>query len=401
MQHRRQSRRDDDIDGIDQSVQGRSQIGVRLLRECSLPPRGVVLCSCVREYRTPWCSGLVARPRKTFERASVDALVDALHVLGIEARVVDDRNADAVVEIGASRLIVEAKSIVTASSARHVADDVARRGEATIVVADRIADGAKQLFRHANVDFYDRRGDLRILRPPVVIDVSLPTPAAARPRSSGPLSSQVAKEVAITCLLTPDRPHGVREVAAYVDRAPSAVSTAMADLRAEGLLTSAGEPLIPELLHELAARWRRHRVPLADVPRPGNGRVNEQLDLGLDDVAHETGWALTDTVAASSWGMPVVARGDHPPDFYVPSDAHLRRARALLGEATNPDRPACTVAIAPVRLACSKRVDHARTSGQVWPVANHIVVALDLAQDRARGLEILEQWHPEGIVRAW
>ena len=345
-------------------------------------------------------------PRKAFERAAVDALVDALHALGIEARGVeargvDDRSADAVVEIGASRLIVEAKSVVTASSARHVAEDLARRGAPTIIVADRIADGAKQLFRHANVDFYDRRGDLRILRPPVVIDVSLLTPAAARPRSSGPLSSQVAKEVAITCLLTPDRPHGVREVAAYIDRAPSAVSTAMADLRAEGLLTSAGEPLTPELFHELAARWRRHRVPLADVPRPGNGRVNEQLDLGLDDVVHGTGWALTDTVAASSSGMPVVARGDHPPDFYVPSDAHLRRARALLGEATNPDRPACTVAIAPVRLACSKRVDHARTSGQVWPVANHIVVALDLAQDRARGLEILEQWHPEGIVRAW
>ena len=64
----------------------------------------------------------------TFEQAAVDALVDALKALGIKARIVDDRRADAVVEIGASRLIVEAKSVVTASAARHVADDLARRG---------------------------------------------------------------------------------------------------------------------------------------------------------------------------------------------------------------------------------------------------------------------------------
>jgi len=34
-------------------------------------------------------------------------------------------------------------------------------------------------------------------------------------------------------------------------------------------------------------------------------------------------------------------------------------------------------------------------------LANHIVVALDIAQDQARGLEALDQWQPEGIVRAW
>ena len=82
--------------------------------------------------------------------------------------------------------------------------------------------------------FYDRRGELRILRPPIVIDVVVPSEAMARGRSVGPLSSQVAKEVAITCLLTPDRPHGVREVAAYIERVPSAVSTAMAGLARKG-----------------------------------------------------------------------------------------------------------------------------------------------------------------------
>ncbi len=113
------------------------------------------------------------------------------------------------------------------------------------------------------------------------------------------------------------------------------------------------------------------------------------------------GWALTDTLAAASWGMPIVARGDHPPDFYVPSETELRAARSLLGDASDPNVRACTVVVAPVRLACLRRVDHSKTTGERWPVANHIVVALDIAQDRARGLEALEQWQPEGIVRAW
>ena len=57
--------------------------------------------------------------------------------------------------------------------------------------------------------------------------------------------------------------------------------------------------------------------------------------------------------------------------------------------------------MAPVRLACLRRVDHSKTTGERWPLAYHIIVALDIAQDRARGLEALELWQPEGIVRAW
>ena len=339
-------------------------------------------------------------PASAFGQDAVEALVDALQQLGVEARRVTDGAAGLEVEAGGTRLVVEAKSVVTAADgARHVQSANRDRGE--IVVADRIAAGAKELFRQVGVNFYDRRGELRVLHAPIVIDVVLPSQARSRSGSTGPLSSQVAKEVAITCLLTPDQPHRVREVASYIERAPSAVSTSMANLRSEGLLTSAGEPSVPDLFYELVAVWRRGPVSLAALPRPGSGRINEQLDLGLDEVEHSVGWVLTDTLAAASWRMPGVARGDYPPDFYLPSEAHLRRARSLLGEASSAEGRACTVAVAPVRLVCLRRVDHAHISGEVWPVANHIVVALDLAQDRARGLEILDQWHPKDIVRAW
>ncbi len=43
----------------------------------------------------------------------------------------------------------------------------------------------------------------------------------------------------------------------------------------------------------------------------------------------------------------------------------------------------------------------AELSHHGFAVANHIVVALDLAQDRGRGREILEGWDPEGQVRVW
>lgn len=85
----------------------------------------------------------------------------------------------------------------------------------------------------------------------------------------------------------------------------------------------------------------------------------------------------------------------------MPSESALRAAFSHLGEATNPESRACTAAVAPVRLACLRRADHSQTTGEQWPLANHIVVALDIAQDQARGLEVLDQWQPEGIVRAW
>jgi hypothetical protein len=348
-------------------------------------------------------------PRRTTDALQQDAqqaLLDALTELGVDARVAtdprrSDDGPDFLVDVGGVTFAVEAKSLVTGADRGLLARRFRGWGLPGIVVADRIAGDAKAAMRKFGLNYFDRRGELRIVAPPLIIDTIVPGVARSGGVPAGPLTSQVAKEVAIASLLTPDRPHGVREMAAYIERAPSAVSNAMAQLREDGLLTSRGEPVVPDLFHELAAVWRRSPFPLADLPKPGAAPVNRQLDLGLDEPESTTGWALTDTVAAASWGMPIVARGDYPPDFYVPSDSVVRRARALLGDAETAEGRACTVAVAPVRLVCRKRLDHARSSGELWPVANHIVVALDIVQDRARGAEILDSWHPEGIVRAW
>ena len=348
---------------------------------------------------------MTRRTTDVMEQDAVDNLSEALGRIGVVTNVLSteqsagDARSDAVVEAAGQRFEVEVKSIITAAQGELLAR-TATRDVPLIVVADRIAADAKQSLREAGVNYFDRRGELRIVSPPLFVDILVESALPMAGRRSGSLDSQVAKEVAIACLLTPDRPHGVREIARYIERAPSAVSTAMAGLRDDGLLTSASEALIPDLFHALLSVWRRRAVLLATIPDAG-AREAQRLGLGLDEPEDSTGWALTDTRAAASWGIPIVAAGDYPPDFYVPSESTLRAARSHLGEATNPASRACTVAVAPVRLACRNRVDHSRTTGEQWPVANHIVVALDVAQDQARGLEALEQWKSEGIARAW
>ena len=347
--------------------------------------------------------------RKTtaaLEEAAVTALTETLTRLGIDATVLPrershpEMSVDVAVEVAGQRFNIETKSVVTAARGEQLAR-TAKRGVPLLVVADRIAADAKRSLREAGINYFDRRGELRIVSPPLIVDTVVDSTLSMAGRSRGSLDSQVAKEVAIACLLTPDQPNGVRLIARNIDRAPSAVSNTMADLRNDGLLTSAGEAMIPDLFHALLAVWRRRPVPLKTLP-PTNPQQAQHLGLGLEDPEHTTGWALTDTLAAASWGIPIVARGDHPPDFYVPSEAAMRLAHSLLGEEqTNPAARACTVALPPARLTCSRRLDHSQTTGERWPVANHIVVALDIAQDRARGLEALEQWKPHGIIRAW
>ena len=345
------------------------------------------------------------RTTATLEQDAVAALSEALGRIGILTNVLsappsdDEMRVNAVVEAAGQQFDVEVKSVVTAAQGEVLARS-ARQEAPLIVVADRIAADAKRSLRDAGVNYFDRRGDLRLVSPPLFVDTLVESALPLAGSRSGPLDSQVAKEVAISCLLTPNQPRGIRPIARYIDRAPSAVSKAMAGLRDDGLLTSAGEAMVPDLFHALLTVWRRRVVLLATLPDT-SAREAKRLGLGLNEPESTTGWALTDTRAAASWGIPIVAGGDYPPDFYVPSESTLRAARSHRGEATNPASRACTVAVAPVRLACLRRVDHSHATGERWPVANHIVVALDIAQDRARGLEALEQWQPEGIVRAW
>ena len=177
------------------------------------------------------------------------------------------------------------------------------------------------------------------------------------------------------------------------------MSEVLKALKEDSLVESATSRPTPELFWGVAEVWPAKRVSLAGAPEVGNGPVNEALQLGFDDVDGAIGWAMTDTLAAAAYGAPVAARADRAPDYFVPTDAILRRARTLLGVAATPGEARATVRVAPVPEVCGRRVDATRWSGETRPLAAPLFVALDLAQDPGRGREVLDGWTPREFGR--
>lgn len=306
---------------------------------------------------------------------------------------------DAVLRVNGQVVAVEVKSVVTAANAPQLLSLAKTMANPLLVIADRIAEDAKTRFQEGGVNYYDARGHVRLVLPGVFVDTELRSTVDSRnTKASSPLDGEVAKEVALILLDKPGVVSGVRSIARTIQRAPSAVATALDRLRSAGLVTSTNEPIVPELFWELAAVWRRAPIALASAPRPGEARNTDPLQLGLEPDAR-FGWALTDSSAARAWGMPLVLSSDYPPDFYVPSVIAMQRAIATLGGVVRADERSCTVSLAPTPLVCRWRVS---LPSETWKVAEHIVVALDLSRDESRGREVLERWvPPEGIVRVW
>ena len=110
----------------------------------------------------------------------------------------------------------------------------------------------------------------------------------------------------------------------------------------------------------------------------------------------------TSTGSREPWGPYGIRprwwrRRTGPPELYVESQGELRSV--LRSHGVTPGTPSAgRVAVCPSRYGWSVP---AQLPDHDFPVANHVVVALDLAQDRGRGREILEGWNPEGHVRVW
>jgi hypothetical protein len=175
----------------------------------------------------------------------------------------------------------------------------------------------------------------------------------------------------------------------------------LAALRRAGLVDDRHRVEDTQLFWQVADRWPAARVHLARLPIPDDASITKPLRLGLDDAENTIGWALTDSAAAVAYGAPLAVRTGQLVDFYVPDQATVRRATALLGAASSRTQARCAVRVAPVPEACSRRVDLA-TNPFEWPLAHPLFVALDLAQDSGRGREILGAWTPpERWARVW
>lgn len=270
-----------------------------------------------------------------------------------------------------------------------------------VVVADRVTREAREVLKEAGWGWLDLRGHLHLAGFGLFVDADVPPMGEASVRSV-PLAGRVGVEVAAQLLLSPDEPARVRKIAAELGRAPSSVSHTLTALQAAGLVDAHRRAAFPDLFWELAAIWRPIQADVKTVPAQGDGAVNHALKIGLDTIATTSGWALSDSVAAATYGAPVALRSDHPPDFYVPDSGILRRAVHLLGTAANHDSRGATLRIAPVPMVCANRVDPAGWADPVWPLALPLFVALDLAQDAGRGREVLDGWTPHhGGRRVW
>lgn len=275
-------------------------------------------------------------------------------------------------------------------------------GAYKVLAARRLSRAVRDELSERGIGYFDGRGHLRLWHPPMLIDAEVraigpSTAGVGSPRFEVPSLLDVALAV-----LDGVARRGVRAAAVSMNRSPGTVSKQLAILRRAHLADDDGNPTVPDLFDAALEVWQPVRVPLAELPLPGDGRVNERLQLNLDD-PEAPGWVLSDAFAAAAWGAPAVLSGDAPPDFYVPTSSALRLARTLLGDAEF-DRRACTVAVAPSPFVCRRRYDRASVFDEPFFAPSPVVAALDLARDPARGRELLEQWSrnlPAEVSRVW
>ncbi|GAA4620999.1 hypothetical protein GCM10023196_007160 [Actinoallomurus vinaceus] len=331
--------------------------------------------------------------------------VDAFAQLGIDARLpvdASDCGADLVLDpdgIG-FRVQVKYRALVTDDVAERLLSETMPRDAALLVIADRVTDVARAVLTSRRAGYLDLRGRLALRTDRLVIDAEV-EPVKERAGRTGALSGKAGLEVATALLMHPERAVVVRQLARELGRSPSTVSDVLAALRQDNLIDPGNAVTGSRLFWQVADRWPTSRTYLARPPMPGEASLTAPLRLGLDDVEHMSGWALTDSAAAVAYGAPLAFRSDQVLDFYVPDHSVVRRATTLLGVAGGTSHARATVRAAPVPAVVQGRIN-LETNALEWPLAHPLFVALDLAQDVGRGREILAAWTPDDRwTRVW
>jgi len=333
-----------------------------------------------------------------------EALISTFAALHLETSFPPDqrRNTTEVVgSIGGLPVVVHVRSVPTIGDV--LTFEQAETDEAyKVLVGRRLSAAVRAALIERDMGYFDGQGHLRLWRRPLFIDTDV-EPVSPELGAGRLLRFDVPSLLDVSlAVLDGVARQGVRQAAGWLGRAPGTVSKQLSALRAAHLVDDRGEPAVPDLFNAVAEVWRPARVPLARAPGPGDGPVNDRLQLGLH-TPDGPGWVLADAHAAAAWGAPVVLGGDAPPDFYVPDAQIIRLARTLLGDAEY-GRHACTVARAPSPFVCRRRYDRGHTSGGTYFAPSFVVAALDLAADPGRGRETLELWSrnlPEDVRRVW
>lgn len=321
--------------------------------------------------------------------APLDDLITALKHAGLHAL---SRDGRLVVDGVAVPVEVMHVAVVTPASARGLRQPP--DGVVAVAVADRISEDARHELASRGWGWVDRRGHVRIWTKGLRIASDIePLRAKETDDRVASVFPPVGIEVALALLTDPERQWTVSDLAGHLDRSAGGVSERLRALRGAGLVDRRNSPLIPDLFWELVNPWQQRPVGLGSFPGIG-GPFPQMSWLGLP-----TDWVLTDTQAALLLGAPVIASAEGPADFYVPQASIVEAAVAHFGPAGG--QPAATVR--PIRRAGIYTAEPFRRTSSGIRVAHPVVVALDLARDRARGREVVEAWDPTslGVVCVW
>ena len=336
-------------------------------------------------------------PPTELHEAAVEDLALALAHLGLLTEAAP-AGADLAVTIAGHRLRLRVRATAYLTRERLPAlGSPTGGGVVDIVVADRITERARQGLSEAGWNWFDRRGHLRLI-PTDVVGIAIDRgdlQVLDRPRDAigrqAPLTGLGGRAVAYALLTDPATPLAVRRSAAKLGLAPSTVSAALADLRSKGLIDAAGRPVLPELFWELADAWPQDHTWLRDRPKPNDAGIP------APDAQGPT-WRLTGLQAAIAWGAPMFAANPGL-DLYVPGPVVVTIAVRTY-ERASPGDHTTSIAVAPVRSVAAEPWPPELEEG--WPLADPVAVALELAQDRGRGREILSDWSPpERYQRVW
>lgn len=310
---------------------------------------------------------------------AVEDLAAALDAAGLRIERAGKRSLKVRLDDARFDLNVIPAAYATGARTDELIEESQPEGHVPVLVADRITADAKDRLTEAGWGWFDRRGHLRVRSPGLLVDTNVPATIRDSTASDEPIRGRAGIAIAYRLLTHPAQP--VSTTQSGLGFAPSTISEALTRLRAAGLVADDGLAVTPELFWALAERWTPERTWLAEEPDP--------------TAADTAGWCVSGTIAAAELGAPIVSTGATP-DIYVPGPVIVTIAARRYGVARDASVSAASIAAAPAQEVTQET---RQPMDQLWPLAHPVAVALDLAQDRARGREILEDWSPP--ERVW
>lgn len=312
---------------------------------------------------------------------AVEDLIATLEAAGVGDIRAGKRSLTVTFDDSEFEIDVVPAAYATAPRVEALIDGAPEDGRVPLLVADRITADARERLNDAGWSWFDRRGHLRLRSPGVLIDTDVTPSARSTATHDEPIRGRAGLAIAYRILTHPTE--AISPTRSELGFAPSTISEALERIRSAGLIETDGTPVLPELFWVLAERWNPERTWLASEPDPTDPAASE--------------WCMSGTAAAAALGAPVVSTISVP-DLYVPGSVAVTIAARRFGVARDATVAAASIAVAPV-TEVTEVVDDRRPSDAGWPLAHPVAVALDLAQDRSRGREILEDWSPP--ERVW